>query len=368
MKRIVIIILFVIALAGCQEVFVPDIEEMEPVIVIEGMLTSLPEIHEVKISKTRSFSERPYYPHVTDALVEIRDEDGNIIPFQHHNYGVYRSDTNNLYKAELGKTYVLRVVTSEGDVYESSPQTVLESPEISNLVCRFDQSVILTDNSNGDVFEIKKGGIEIIGETQGILPARNYYFYRWNAYEQHVTVLATLGVPPSYYYIYRHKRILGKYRNVIRTGNADEYANFKIKNHKIIFVTTEDMSNYIQPFPDTSFSVLENWFYGLIFKLEQFSISDNAYSFWRDAELQLEAEGRLFDPVASQLKGNIKCVSDSTKAVIGVFNASHVSEKYAFFYIDYLNRTSSMDIDSFPQLYLDTCHWGMPDDWIDRPY
>jgi hypothetical protein len=135
----------------------------------------------------------------------------------------------------------------------------------------------------------------------------------------------------------------------------------------MLFISKKDMSDYIQPFDTIWYTLVNNWFDGLLFKLEQLSISDNAYSFWRDAELQLEADGRLFDPVASQLKGNIRCITDSTKEVIGIFNASHVSERYAYLYINYENKTTSLDIDGFPTLYLDTCSWIRPDDWIRRP-
>ncbi len=366
MKHILLIILSVIVLTGCQEVFMPEVETIEPILYIECMFTSLPANHLVKIYYTRTFNERPYYPFVDDAIVEIEDTEGNIIPFYYRGSGIYICDSNNTYMAEVGESYVLRVSTSDGEVFESSPQTVRECPEISNLFCKYDQEVHLNQNSNNDVFEVQSDGIQIISETQGISPIQNYYFYRWIGYEQHVNAISTLS-GESTYYIYRHRRIKTKYRQIIRTGNADRFLDFKIKNLKMVFISTEDMSNYIQPFSDTMFVLDDNWFEGLLFKLEQLSISDNAYSFWRDAEIQLEAEGRLFDPVASQLKGNFKCITDSTKNVIGIFNASDVSEKYAYFYINSENITTSIDIDGFPTLYLDTCSWGRPDDWIRRP-
>jgi len=366
MKHILLIILSIVILAGCQNIFMPNVETIEPVLYIECMLTTLPEKHEVKVLYTRSFNDRPYYPFVEDAIVEIEDTESNIIPFYYIGNGIYRCDSNNTYMAELGESYVLRVSTSDGEVFESSPQTVRECSEISNLFCKYDKDVYLNQNLNNDVFEVQRDGIQIISETQGIFPVQNYYFYRWVGYEQHVNIITTLSGESSYY-LYRHRKMKTKYKQIIRTGNADKFSNFEIKNQEMVFISTEDMSNYIQPFPDTMFVFTDGWFEGMLFKLEQLSISDNAYLFWRDAELQLEAEGRLFDPVAPQLKGNIKCITDSTKDVIGIFNASHVSEKYAYFYINYENRTTSIDIDGFPTLYLDTCSWGMPDDWIRRP-
>jgi hypothetical protein len=366
MKKFIVIILSSLALFDCQEPFHPDIETVEPFVVIEGLFTSLPNNHIVKIHYTRSFNERPYYQYMENALVEIEDEDKNLISFYDYGKGIYRCDTNNAYQAEVGKTYILRVITPEGDIYESQPQTVVESPEINKLYCNYNQKVFLTENTYGDILEISKDGIQIKEETKGVLPIQNYYFFRWTGYEQHVNVLTTpYGI--SSYYIFRHRKINFKYQSIIRTGNADEYSDFEMKNNKIVFIALDDMVNYIQPFPVDTFTLHDNWFEGLLFKLEQLSVSDDAYSFWRNAELQLEAEGRLFDPVASQLKGNIRCVNDTTKNIVGIFNASHVSVKYAYFYINYKNETFSMDIDGFPTLYLDTCNWSRPDDWIPRP-
>jgi hypothetical protein len=212
---------------------------------------------------------------------------------------------------------------------------------------------------------VYRDGIQIICETQGILPVQNYYFYRWIGYEQHVNVLSPeMGDPIS---LYGHRSMKIKYKQVIRTGNADQFHDFLMKNHDLIYISLWDMSNYIIPIDDSTSTLASNYFDGLLFKLEQLSISDNAYSFWRDAELQLEAEGKLFDPVATQLKGNIRCVTDSLKDVIGIFNASDVSEKYAYFYLDGQNRTTSKIINGFPTLYLDSSyHVNMPGDWIRR--
>lgn len=211
MKGIFSIILSVIILTACQEVFVPEIETLEPILVIEGMFTPLPENNIVKISYTQSFNQSPYFPYVEDAYVEIEDDDGNIIPFDYYYNGIYKCDTNDLHLAEPGITYVLRVITSEGNIYESSPQIVVECPEISKLICRHDHELALTEDLYGDIFEINMDGIEIISETEGLLPMQNYYLYRWVGYEEHVNIIASLGDPKTYYYLYRHRRLNGRF-------------------------------------------------------------------------------------------------------------------------------------------------------------
>ncbi|MGD2036100.1 MAG: DUF4249 domain-containing protein, partial [Bacteroidales bacterium] len=306
MRRILPVILLIVVMAGCREVSVPGTDETEPILVVEGVFTSMPGQHEVKLSYTCSFNERPYFPYEENAIVEIEDEDGNIIPFYHVGFSLYRSDSNDTCYAEPGKTYVLRIITPDGEVYESWPQTVLESPEISELECRLDHEMVLVENINGDYREVNYNGIQIMSGTKGSLPAKNYYLYRWIAYEQHLFVVVG---PGGSVYLYSHRKLNGKYTNIIRTGNADEFSDFEIRDHNMVFIPTVYLTDYnpllLEPPSFTRFQ-------GLIYKLEQWSLSDNAYLFWRDAELQLAAGGRLFDPVAPRLKGNIRCVSDST--------------------------------------------------------
>jgi hypothetical protein len=101
--------------------------------------------------------------------------------------------------------------------------------------------------------------------------------------------------------------------------------------------------------------------------MNQKSISSDAYSFYSDVEKQFEAEGRLFDPVSPQLTGNITCTNNESNKVIGVFYAFDETEKIAYLYSNSENQTYSSILDSMPELWLDTCSWSQPDDWISPP-
>jgi hypothetical protein len=45
---------------------------------------------------------------------------------------------------------------------------------------------------------------------------------------------------------------------------------------------------------------------------------------------QLNAANNLFDPISTQLMGNIHCTSDSSKIALGYFDAASITHKYAF--------------------------------------
>jgi hypothetical protein len=169
------------------------------------------------------------------------------------------------------------------------------------------------------------------------------------------------------YYLYGHRRLSGKYARQLLIGNADDYGNNALRDKKLIFIAKDDLYTYVPPLPDT-IEILSTQFEGLLFRLRQYSLSPDAFDFWHDAENQLEAKGRLFDPVAPQLHGNMYCVNDSLQKVVGIFSASDVKEQVSYFYIDRRNHIYTKELESMPNLILDTLMWGRPEDWVDIPF
>jgi hypothetical protein len=52
-----------------------------------------------------------------------------------------------------------------------------------------------------------------------------------------------------------------------------------------------------------------------------------SYRFYKSANAQLEITGKIFDPIASQLLGNMKCINHPEKKVLGLFEASSVVKR-----------------------------------------
>jgi hypothetical protein len=364
MKKIFFYCILLAVFFSCSEVYKPDIDEVEPFLVVEGSISTQPGTNYVFLSNSRSYNEPPYFSGQTGAQIVVSDDEGTTYEFQEAGSGVYRLYLTEENTPQIGRTYVLRVITSDGTIYESSPQTIVPSAPIKNLLCAYDQQSILTEDSYGVAVEQTFDGINVIVESDGVLPTENYYLYSWKAYEEQHSLL-NQGI--SYYDIYRHRNLNNKYSNIIHTVNADEYYNSQVRNEKVFFIIKGDMTNYEPIFPD-SFVLVENAFEGLLIKLQQKSISADAYKFYTDVENQLAAEGRLFDPISPQLVGNMSCISDESKRVVGVFYATDIEEKTSYFYINSRNRTYSRHIDSLPELWLDTCSWGIPEGWISPPF
>jgi hypothetical protein len=62
-----------------------------------------------------------------------------------------------------------------------------------------------------------------------------------------------------------------------------------------------------------------------ILYLNQFSLNNETYLYYKSMNNQLRSEGKLFDPIAVQLTGNINCTTDPNRKPFGFFEASTVS-------------------------------------------
>jgi hypothetical protein len=113
-----------------------------------------------------------------------------------------------------------------------------------------------------------------------------------------------------------------------------------------------------------------DYYYGWIIDVHQYSITQEAYTFWSDVKKLEETEGEIFDPISTQLRGNMNCITDPDRPMIGIFEVASVKETHAF--VNYLPENGS-----YPGKYLDEMPdfpdngWRdtiPPDFWIDKIY
>jgi hypothetical protein len=78
---------------------------------------------------------------------------------------------------------------------------------------------------------------------------------------------------------------------------------------------------------------------GRILYLQQYTLNNETYEYNKDMNLQLQSEGKLFDPIAANLNGNIKCITDPYIKAFGFFEASSVNR--TAYKIDFRNLTDN---------------------------
>lgn len=113
---VLITFIFLLFLSCYRDVIDLDLEDFEPQIVIEGIITDQAGPYQVKITKTGRFNQLNNFPPVTGAEVIINDNFGKSEILREIRAGLYETQT---LQGVPGRTYTFRVI-AEGKEYSAS--------------------------------------------------------------------------------------------------------------------------------------------------------------------------------------------------------------------------------------------------------
>jgi hypothetical protein len=92
-KNIILIAISISILTSCQKVITLDLNSASPKYVIEGGINNGSEPCQVKITKTRNFSDNNNFEGIENAVVTISDNTGQVTTLPYTNGGVYQTST-----------------------------------------------------------------------------------------------------------------------------------------------------------------------------------------------------------------------------------------------------------------------------------
>lgn len=104
----------------------------------------------------------------------------------------------------------------------------------------------------------------------------------------------------------------------------------QILNHHLVSLAYKS-----QEYLDSATQDSYNW----IIILDQYSISKESFDFHSKLNQQFSAEGSLFDPVLTQVFGNMHCVGDPSRTILGFFDLN--SYKQYRYYLNLGTGTES---------------------------
>jgi len=364
MKRRLFTAIILIGLMGCQEPFDPVIDETTPLMVVDGLFCTDPAKTMVYVSMSESYNSNNLKTIVSGLTVYIIDEEGIRIDLHEiGSNGYYVTGANITSGAKIGKSYTLFIENKDGDIFKSTPQLVNECPEIDNISIKAANQTILSEDSYGDIQEVKSDGMIIYCDTKALLSKNNYYLYRFYGYEEQRALIGQERSEP--YSLYAHRPISQLYTNIISTGYVNG-SNLYLRQNEFTFIPKYSYQNYSWEIPET-LTLNSQYFDGYIFISEQLSISNDAYNFWKSAQDQLNASSKIFDPVAKQITGNLSCINDPDKLILGVFYASDYTSRIDYMYMNSRNKTYIKELDSLPEIRTDSAQRSAPKGWISPP-
>jgi hypothetical protein len=270
--RTLALVLLSVFLAGCEKVLDITIREEQPVLVIEGSLTSKREPHEVKLYYTSPVFAGAAPTVVSNAHITLKDNAGNSETLKEVKDGVYEISRM---RGREGRIYTLSVAF-DGNSYEAT-------------------SVMPRLSMKPDTIEFKYKNKQLLYPDEGYYP-----FISGQELE---------GAGDfTQYKIFRNEKFLNK---------ASEINLFQDK-----YVDGNRIGNY-------ELEIDSPFLSGDHIRVEAWSLTEANYDILADIRQQLNNSGLFASPIPNA-RSNIRKVNPSSANVTGFFGASSVTsvERY----------------------------------------
>jgi hypothetical protein len=342
-----LIIILTGLVTSCYKVYEPQVDTTEKVLVADGLMTNQTDAYHVVLTYARQFNSNEKSTPVSSANVYVTDNLRNSYIFNETGDGDYKSDSLQ-FTGIPGRSYKLHIVTPDGAEYESDPQRLFPEVDPDSVYAEFDTKETLERYSGLKVYTHGADILVDLHNQSDTLPrfritSNLVMEYSWVTYVQ-----KNRGDDLIHFDFYCWKTVNANY-NFNLTDEEYSLNSASIKKHQACF-----FDDYFYVFA-MSYGLKVNWndttgtpterasqdflIQHRILYLNQYTLNNETYLYYKSLNEQMQSEGKLFDPIAAQLTGNIKCISDPGTSAIGFFEASSVSNSE--YIVDFHNLTNS---------------------------
>ena len=306
-------------LTGCEDIYNADLDEAENLLVVEARIQAGTTGNYVKLYQSVGFYDEEDYPAIHGAEISLIDDEGNVYSFTEGWGGKYylNSEVNTSCDYKLRITY--------GETYESEFISVPEIPDIDTVYGEvLKKTMITTDNDGNKELETIKG-VQLYTDIKNDDETNYYRFYGRKVLLSTFSYDTVMGTPVTLTkYVWQSLYPEGAYNiaapaeySTDRNINKHELEFFRAKNQELLTKDSKERER------------------GWIYLIHQYSIPVSAYRYYETLNKQLEAEGKIFDPVYLQAFGNIKCITNEEKIILGNFEIYNFREHRYFLKISF---------------------------------
>ncbi|HEY5744542.1 MAG TPA: DUF4249 domain-containing protein [Chryseolinea sp.] len=288
--------------SGCLEPYAPpDASTAVDILVVEGFLDQGRSSASVRLTRAVALASTEKPTPEVNAKVTIEESDGPTITLTADT--IAGSYIANDLTINPGKPYRLHITTRQGSEYLSDYENVYHTPDIDSVT-----------------WHGTAAGTTVYASTHDATGNARYYL--WDYVET---------------YEYRSAYAPGYQiqKGEIVQLHEDEYVNrcwatksaTSILLHSTKNLGVDAMLDYplvFMPLRSIKLSIR----YSILVKLKV--VSEQHYAFWQQLKNTTENIGGLFDPMPSQVVGNVHNIRDAREPVLGYFGAGELREKRIF--------------------------------------
>ena len=333
---------------GCVDRLDLNLSQRTNIIVVEGILTDLPEPQRIRLNRSQAdpltgrFGTLP----ITKASVEVVVDSSQRIDCHETADGTYQLPSD--FRGQVGHAYQLRFTLSDGIYYESTQQVMPAVPPLGKLVANFNRTSLPAGLLEGNF----RSGYDLLVDTQDPASQPNYYRWEWTLWEKQAWCKScTQG-----YYMPNKLNLVSSYPNILIYQTQPDLLEDCLAAPAAelfggVHTTTANFTNdypcrtqcwevihgtAISVFSDsysnggllTSRKVGQVPYYTqnpALVDVRQSSLTADAYRYFSQLEQQTQNTGGLADTPPTALIGNVRNSANSQEKVVGYFTAGSVS-------------------------------------------
>lgn len=305
-------------LSSCLEPYSPPATtDNVDLLVVDGFLSVTSSSVAVRLSHAVALDDSSVPPAEPNANVRLEESDGGVVTLSGDADGNYTATGLTI---DASKKYRVHIQTRGGKEYFSDYVDVRKTPDIDSITWRpSDKDVTLYVNTHDDTGESK--------------------YYLWDYVE-------TYEYAAPYPAGYEMKNGEPTY---LPAGERVDICWKTNASTTILVTSSERLSvDLIRDFPLVVIPAGDSRIsrrYSLL--VNQRTISKEAYTFWTQLQKTTESLGGLFDPMPSEVVGNVHSATNANEAVLGFFSAGEEKQQRIFIQ----NRDLPDDIRRMPPVF-----------------
>lgn len=288
--------------AGCITQFVPETDEKQELLVVEGLITDQHEVNTIKLSKSLPLGKKSESQPVTGSNVTLTDDLGNYWYLYESSPGQYETDTAN-FRGVVGRKYKLNIYNASGTPGNYSYETFfVEMKPVPPIDTLFYEKVTIKKK---DPYHPAQEGCQIYLNTDD--PAGTCKYFRWDyaeTWEFHLPFSKPVN----------NICWITNTANEINIKNTTVLSEDKIDRLPVRYISNESDRLKVK--------------YSLL--VSQYSLNEDEYDYWDKLQNINQNVGSLYDVIPASISSNIYCIENPAERVLGYFSVSAKSSKRIF--------------------------------------
>ena len=320
MKKSLFLFIGLLVFDSCVDRIIYSLpEEYDQMLIVDGLITNEPGPYTVKLSKTISVnSSLPLGVPISAKRVTLFDNQGHSEILNEKEIGVYQTTPNGM-QGVIGNEYHIRIEKMDGQIFESLPDKLYPVGEIDSLYYQFESFQPPTSPT--------EYGYRIFIDAHSYSNENEYIRWRFTgtfiADTEPQYKLCPNGC--NYCPLECSGALVGSQGCTCCRCWVTQYEDKPTVNDNQIISQGKYKAIEVGYVPVNFYTFMEKY----RVQVEQMSLSENAYRYWKSVKAQKDAINSLFQPITGKIKTNISELSQ-TMEIQGIFYASAINRRQIY--------------------------------------